>query len=560
MRHRRGLSTVVGAVFFVIATTTVITYVSYSMNSIDNFSQSVIVSESENIDRGREEIEISQATIVGGKFNMTVTNTGSLPVHLTRLWVTNQDGVTYDKKADLDIRINPGNEQYNIGQNTTISADPTASYILKAVTERGNISTFQVSPNVSTQIQLITPAEVQPGEEFRVISLITNNSTQPNNIANLVPTLTNNATLTAINGPFPSNISTLPQGNTAAFTWTYAAPETFGGVGFNASYTNAPSTAFTTSNMTVALSAEAEAASTSQWSQAASRVGILLSGIPNPVEASGAGFLGKWGIGIINPLDRDVEIYSVGILAAVSDIFWLEPIGVEPTTGWRQAVLGSQDMIVWEGGDTPIVIPAKDVGQFRVLTEFKVQSTKESLVIIQALTSEGKLNVVYTLSADPSHPLINAFYMNPVLIHPTPILPTSWGYLVKSIPSLKDNQIFNATIENAADNTLNSVVKMLILVPADFTDIIDVTNGTNGWNKATIVENPDHSHVIKVQTSSNSLSGGVYKTYQFSADAPFVNDVKLYVFQTTTLYPTFTGGTKIQTASALTEAGVEVIP
>ena len=122
MKSRRGLSTVVGAVFFVIAATTVITYISYSMNSIDEFAQSVIVSEAENINRGMEEISISQITIVGGEFNATVVNTGSLPVKLTRLWVVNEDtGV--NSKADLNETINPGNQKYNIGKDTGIVAD-----------------------------------------------------------------------------------------------------------------------------------------------------------------------------------------------------------------------------------------------------------------------------------------------------------------------------------------------------------------------------------------------------------------------------------------------------
>ncbi len=80
MRNRRGLSSVVGAVFFVIAATTVISYISYSMNTIDQFAESVIVKEAENINRGLEDSTISRVTIDGGKFNMTVVNTGSLPV------------------------------------------------------------------------------------------------------------------------------------------------------------------------------------------------------------------------------------------------------------------------------------------------------------------------------------------------------------------------------------------------------------------------------------------------------------------------------------------------
>ncbi|MBI5860174.1 MAG: hypothetical protein HZB73_05785, partial [Nitrosarchaeum sp.] len=298
MRNRRALSTVVGAVFFIIATTTVITYVTYSTNTIENFSNSVIVSQAQNVDRGSEEVKITSVRIDGGKFNMTVSNTGSLPVKLTRLWVSNQDLTTpSDVKADLNIRLDPGKSQYNIGQSTTISASSSTSYNLKVITERGNIATFQVSPNVSTRLQIIMPSTVGLDTTFRVTTLITNNSTNPNNIANLVPTLTNNGTLTKVDGPSPASIATLLQGNTVAFTSTYLASSTTKTVQFNASYTGAPKGAFSLSNIAIAPLTSAEKASNSQWSQAASRVGILISGVPNPFEASNSAGIGRFGIG-----------------------------------------------------------------------------------------------------------------------------------------------------------------------------------------------------------------------------------------------------------------------
>ena len=555
MRNRRGLSTVVGAVFFVIAATTVISYISYSMNTIDQFAESVIVKEAENINRGLEHITISKISIDGGEFNMTVVNTGSLPVHLTRLWITDEDSAIPDQKLDLDVRINPGNEAIKIGQGTGIVADSAISYTLKAITERGNIATFSVSPDLPIQMQLVAPAEVQPNENFRVTAYFTNNSTKPNNIANLIPILNRNMSLTEIDGPVPTSIQTLPQGNTAIFSWTFQAPEEAKGIGFDITYTGAPSAPALWSNTTVALPEESETTGTAQWSQAASRVGILISGIPNPINSGNPVQYGKWGIGIINPLDRDVEIYSVGIGISLSGL--VESIvGVEPTSNWRIADLGSTDMVIWEGGSTPVIIYAKSVGQFRVEMDYKLQSvTSETIMIIQALTSEGKLSTLYTVSSSDAHPMINAYYTS------DPTDPTNnWTYLIEGIPSTKQDQLFNATVHNSASASLTSKIQLLILVPSDFTDVTDVSNGSDGWDVATIVENPDGSHIIKVTTTSSVLLGGTYKTYQFSADPPFVIEDKLYVFQTTTVYPTFNTGDEIQLASALSEAGVEVVP
>ena len=555
MRTRRGLSTVVGAVFFVIAATTVISYISYSMNSIDEFSQSVIVAETENINRGLEGIVITRATIVGGEFNVTVSNTGSLPVHLTRLWVVDDNTVTPDARADLDVRINPGYQQYNIGQSTGISADSSISYNLKVVTERGNIATYIVSPDISTQIQLAVPATVIPEDDFRVTTFILNNSTIPNNIVNLIPTLTSNVTLTTINGPLPPSIQTLPQGNTAIFNWAFQAPQTSQGILLNASYVGAPNGSFVISNMTISQVGEAEEASVSQWSQAASRVGILISGIPNPINSAAATQYGYWGIGIINPLERNVEIYSVGIhTQTVGLVEGIEGTGTEPTTGWRLQDTGNGDMILWEGGDTPVTIPAKSVGQFRVKIDYKVNALTETLMIIQGLSSEGKLTAYYTTSTHQEHPMINTFYTS------DPSDPvTNWTYLVEGIKSEKNDQIFNATVYNSASFPLASTVKIIILVPSDFTDVKSF--GSNpGWGTASIIANPDNSHVIQVETTVSPMLGGTSKVYQFSADAPAVSDDKLYVLQTTTVYPNFNSGNNLQLASSLSEAGIEVIP
>lgn len=551
MKSRRGLSTVVGAVFFVIAATTVITYISYSMNSIDEFAQSVIVSEAENINRGMEGISIPQATIVGGEFNMTVVNTGSLPVKLTRLWVVNED-TGINSKADLDETINPGNQKYDIGQSTGISIDSTSSYTLKAVTSRGNVATFSVSPNTSTQTQIILPAEVAPGEVFRVVSIITNNSTLQNNIANLVPIIANNGSLALVQEIIPPSVAVLPKGSSVTFSSSWSAPLSVGTIEFMANYTGSPSGAGINSTINVAISSEAEEATISDWSQAAQRVGILVSGVPDPVDTGNVN--AKFGVGIINPLDRPVTVYAVGITSPVEKFFTGIPTEHEPDDGNWDIIAPSASkpsMMIWEGGNSPVEIPPFSVAQFRVEAKNSPTNEGQSFLLYQALTSEGKMSIAYTVATDASYPTINMYYTNNTA-SPT----ENWSYLIPDIPSGKVGQIFNATIENSSANDLTSKVKLVILVPIDFTSVVDVSFGSDGWQEASIDENPDGSTVITVISDSN-LAGPGYLTYQFSANVPTVESDKLYVFQTTSVYPEWTSG--LQLSSALSEAGVQVI-
>jgi len=188
---RRGLSTIVGAVFFVVAISSVAAYVSISMNSLDDLAQSIIVNDAQSIDRLKEDIEITTVTLTDtNKFNMTVFNKGPISTKLTRLWVTDQSSnpITHQKE-DLSVLINPGEQKQNIATNLSITANPTDSYTLKAVTERGNTASFVLSADTSTIIDLIVPATVLPKTKIYVTAVIKNNSTVPSAIANLTGTM-----------------------------------------------------------------------------------------------------------------------------------------------------------------------------------------------------------------------------------------------------------------------------------------------------------------------------------------------------------------------------------
>jgi len=60
MRNRRGLSTMVGAVFFIIAMTVAISYISFSMDTLDQYVQTVVVKSSINEDQKNEEFTVSK--------------------------------------------------------------------------------------------------------------------------------------------------------------------------------------------------------------------------------------------------------------------------------------------------------------------------------------------------------------------------------------------------------------------------------------------------------------------------------------------------------------------
>jgi len=559
MSTRRGLSTIVGAVFFIIAISSVITYASYSMNSIGNFAQSVIVNDAENINRLNEDIEITTITFTDtNKFNMTVLNKGSITTKLVRLWVTDQSSnPTTHEKHDLSVAINPGEQKTNIG--TGIAANPSDTYTLKTVTERGNAATFVLSKDTSTRIELIVPASVLPNEKIHVTAIIINTSTIPNSIANLTGTLQNNATLTPTKIPTPTSIFGFEKNEIATFSWTFVAPSTDTIINFNASYDGAPSGVYVDKIIDVSSVDDSQSATNSPWAEKARTVGILLSGLPNPMQGNpdaGSG-IGKFGIGIINPLDRPVEVYALGIASPVAKIFEDSPTGVEPTDGWSRALatVGEFSLLLWESSETasqqPRLVPGKSIVQFRVeSTNREDKILLEAPLFVESLTSEGKLLALYAMTSEDEHPTISLFYTD------SAIPPQDWTYKFDNAQGGQETQ-YNVTIANSStEMNLNTEVALAILIPKDFTNVNAASQ--SGWDPITIVQNPDGSHFIKVNTTNSFLNAQQNYTLSFNATAPVVTETTLYVFPTTSFYPKWLEGPDI--ASALSELGVKVSP
>jgi len=195
------------------------------------------------------------------------------------------------------------------------------------------------------------------------------------------------------------------------------------------------------------------------------------------------------------------------------------------------------------------------VAQFRVQTAsggFAI----EGIIFVEALSSEGKFGTTFAISSRSNYPSMNIYYTNNTEF---PRVDKNWGYLVKDIQSGRIAQQFNVTVDNSAGDDLESVVQLVILVPADFKNILPI--GGTGWNTGSKVTNEDGSTMITTTTTANPFVQDTYFTYTFSADAPTVTETQLYVFQTTTIYPDWDEEDYYaQIASALSEAGVEVVP
>ena len=225
MKQRRGLSTVVGGVFFLIVIVTAASYLTYSMNLFENFSETVFAVEQERENRKKESFDISKLTIENNQIKLDVHNSGDIPVSFTRLWVENVTGVDEVFKFDLNNTIATGTTGEDILQNVPFTALETVSYKMKLVTDRGTTKEFSVNASTDPlQLQLFALPETVPTNfKTTLLLAVTNNSTKNTIYTNVQPILnviSPNA-VPEMEGGFPEPHPVLEKGETAIFEWTY---------------------------------------------------------------------------------------------------------------------------------------------------------------------------------------------------------------------------------------------------------------------------------------------------------------------------------------------------
>ncbi|MDX1372630.1 MAG: hypothetical protein R3321_09165, partial [Nitrososphaeraceae archaeon] len=191
MKQRRGLSTVIGGVFFLIVIITAASYLTYSMNLFENFSETVFAVEQERENRKKESFDISRLTIENNKINLDIHNSGDIPVHLTRIWLENMTGIDEVYRFNLNTTIATGSTEQDVLQNLNFTALQTQSYLAKLVTDRGTSKEFSI--NASTEplhLQLfVLPEEIPTNFVSTVLLSVTNNSTQNAIYTNVTPIL-----------------------------------------------------------------------------------------------------------------------------------------------------------------------------------------------------------------------------------------------------------------------------------------------------------------------------------------------------------------------------------
>lgn len=215
-----------------IVITTAITYTAYSMNQITLLTETIGVQQEIRADKNNESFDVVSVNIVNDQFNMTVKNTGDVPVHLTRFWIENTTDSSWPvSKYDIDFALAPGAIVKNIGQGVGLTALATQSYHAQIISERGNQKEMFLNTvgdsSIYTRVSA-TPAVMPTGFTTTVTLEVINTGTTQ--LLNLQPEMVSVSTPTCISclppfleaGPFPTSFGSLAPGDNAFFEWEYS--------------------------------------------------------------------------------------------------------------------------------------------------------------------------------------------------------------------------------------------------------------------------------------------------------------------------------------------------
>ena len=127
IRDRRGVSNVIVFVLGLVIIVTIVVNVflwNYEMNQLD-------------WERMREEVEVVDVSQKGRVSTcFTFKNKGALTTHLVSLWIIDS---TIHRRYDIDLIINSGETLSYVRSDIHL---PKGQYMVKVVTERGNIAIY----------------------------------------------------------------------------------------------------------------------------------------------------------------------------------------------------------------------------------------------------------------------------------------------------------------------------------------------------------------------------------------------------------------------------------
>src|SRR5574341_1034911 len=234
-REKRGISSIIAAVFMIAVIVLGLGVLTSGLTFQNKLGQVVTETSLAETEQIKERIELGDVRIeTNNKFNITLVNTGILPVKIVKAWITNTtDTNGWHRQYDnLNKLINPGQVLTNFGQDLSLVAKTDKSYEIKVVTERGTTAVFKITNGNDAKLHVrltATPNTVPSGQRVTITMLVTHNNTLADAVLNIEPQITSitvspsgAGSATLVNGyPIPAKDASIIKGGTRSYTWVY---------------------------------------------------------------------------------------------------------------------------------------------------------------------------------------------------------------------------------------------------------------------------------------------------------------------------------------------------
>lgn len=581
----------VGALFFTVLMVAGFSVLSMALNAqTDIVTTQRVISDIE-LKKQQERFGIAVSTDSSNKLNISVTNFGQNPVEISSFWIINKTLSTHPAtrySVDFDDSFITGGTPSSILSSQSLYMVPD-SYDVKVMSSLGTIemSELVVGPSGSSvnnlRAVLVTdPPDVVLGQNVTIGMVVTNTGQlKIKGVVPSIPSVNPPGIVVASSSPNLSSVDLIP-GESFLFLWDYIVDGTADtnvdfsnfATGLDANnnliQSNIASDRSILRNNANSTSGSDELIVLTQDLLARPEIFIIM---PSPFGDSGQ--QGVWGINVVNPIDKDLEVSKIVISATSTrytggDEIFTDNNGNACAAQPVNASLGGTwscpmpNQLMWKNLSNPVTVPGLSAVSFLAFVKPGfIGSSGDFLetvpIDVSVYTTLGQFGKSgYGTSYHDSSTTVPNVYLTDIPGS------TSNANIFSSIDGIASGSTIklNATLTDFDTNTLRVIQggdsRLIINIPKGWTNP-SIINAP-GFTMAPIANYPDGSSQIMGVLNSDITGPADTQTIEFQVTAPTVASTQLYVMYLLADGISNSGGPEEVAIGPLAEIVLQVIP
>lgn len=557
-QNRRGLSSVVGALFFTVLMIAGFSVLSLALDAqTDIVTTQRIVSDTE-IKKQQEQFGILASTDGNNILTLNVNNQGQNPVEISSVWIVNKtlsDQPVSRFDVSYDDAFIPSGFSSNVLSSQTLQMNPDV-YDIKVISSYGTIKIveFAVGSGPSSsdlRAEMITdPPDVIIGQNVTIAMVVTN--TGSGLVQNVSPdplSVTGAGTVLASSTHTPSSVD-LNGGESVMFSWDYQVTGnsgdelTFSGIARGDSILPDDVSSNAISDTSVLrLPTDGGGEPDIVIDELLARPQLFFIIPSSQGESSDTEAL--WGINVVNPINAPMEVSKLIITAFApggnnNDVLFdrtggdcnFDPISpvLGPDTNWS---CPSENSLMWQDTANPIVIPGNSSRAFLAKVEPGKPSGNVGLesILVQGsvfttLGSFGKAGYQSTMS-ETATSIANVFLTDSAGSR----LSSDINSVETGIPpnSVRTFSVALADMDLSDSTTINSGAKLIINVPKGWTDVTLVSHPGFVSTPSVTTFGDSSTQIVGITSTALGTTINPSDVITFTARSPSISDDRLYV-------------------------------